>query len=112
MVDAVKTPRVAANVIGTRPPRVGALYVGRREGRQIVYAGKIRVGLPLKAAAEMRSLLPPAVKRKVTLLRPEIEAEVAYSNVTADGVLRHGMLKGLRYDLQSAGPGLRAVGEP
>ena len=30
---------------------------------------------------------------------PQLQAEVAYSNVTADGMLRHGILKGLRLDL-------------
>ena len=55
------------------------------------------------AVAELHSVLQPFIrakaKRKVTWLRPEIVAEVVYSNVTAGGMLRHGMLKGLRYDL-------------
>jgi bifunctional non-homologous end joining protein LigD len=78
----------------------------------------VQIGISLEEATELRRILEPfirakpAAKRKVTWLRPEIEAEVAYSNVTASGMLRHGMLKGLRYDLQSARPGLRAVGEP
>jgi len=56
-------------------------------------------------ATELRVILEPFVRarstarRKVTWLRPEIEAEVAYSNVTPGGILRHGILKGLRYDL-------------
>jgi ATP-dependent DNA ligase len=37
-------------------------------------------------------------------VRPEISAEVSYSNVTAGGILRHGMLKGLRYDLDAGQP--------
>jgi bifunctional non-homologous end joining protein LigD len=85
---------------------VGALYVGRRAGNRVVYAGKIQVGLPLKAAAEMRALLAPLIRpekgarrRKVTWLEPKIEAEVSYTNVTAAGMLRHGILKGFRHDL-------------
>jgi bifunctional non-homologous end joining protein LigD len=96
-----------AEETGARTPRVGALYVGRRERGRIVYAGKVQIGISLEEATELRRILEPfirakpAAKRKVTWLRPEIEAEVAYSNVTAGGMLRHGMLKGLRYDLQS-----------
>jgi bifunctional non-homologous end joining protein LigD len=74
-----------ADETGSHPPRVEALYVGRPKGRQIVYAGNIQVGLPLKAAAEMRTLLEPlirpgkGVRRKVTRLEPKLEAEVSYS---------------------------------
>jgi hypothetical protein len=64
-----------------RPKRVGALYAGRRESERIVYAGKLAIGLPL-------------------WLLPRLEAEVAYSNVTSDGMLRHGPCsRGLRADL-------------
>jgi ATP-dependent DNA ligase len=38
-------------------------------------------------------------RAKKIWLQPKIEAEVSYSNVTAAGMLRHGILKGLRYDL-------------
>jgi hypothetical protein len=33
-------------------------------------------------------------------LLPQLQAEVASSNVTFDGLLRHGILKGLHYDLE------------
>src|SRR5215831_472774 len=90
---------------GSRPPRVGALFVGRREGQRIVYAGKIQVGLPLDPAAELRVTLQqfvqpkapashPLRRPKAVWLLPHLQAEVAYSNVTADGMLRHAMLKG------------------
>jgi bifunctional non-homologous end joining protein LigD len=99
-----------AEEAGSRPPRVGALYVGRREGDRIVYAGKIQVGLTLDQAAELRTTLlrfiqpkalltHPVRRPKAIWLLPQLQAEVAYSNVTADGMLRHGILKGLRYDL-------------
>ena len=38
--------------------------------------------------------------REIWLL-PHLQAEVAYTNVTADGMLRHGILKGLRPDLRN-----------
>jgi bifunctional non-homologous end joining protein LigD len=87
------------------------LYVGRRDGDRIIYAGKIQVGLPLNQATELRSTLQQFIQGKPPLshslrrpkavwLLPQLQAEVAYSNVTADGMLRHGILKGLRYDLE------------
>jgi ATP-dependent DNA ligase len=62
--------------------------------------------LTIAEATELRAMLAPlskpagsGAKRKVFWLLPQIEAEVTYSNVTASGMLRHGILKGLRYDL-------------
>ncbi len=98
-----------ADEAGSRPPRVGALYVGRRDGDRLAYAGKIQIGLTLDQAAELRATLrefaqakapvshPPRRPKAVWLLR-HLQAEVAYSNVTAESMLRHGVLKGLRYD--------------
>jgi hypothetical protein len=34
------------------------------------------------------------------VLLPQLEAEVSYSNVTAGGMLKHGIHKELRYDLE------------
>jgi hypothetical protein len=53
----------------------------------------------------MRLLLQPlirpgkGVRRKVTWLEPKLQAEVSFSNMTAAGMLRHGILKGFRHDL-------------
>jgi ATP-dependent DNA ligase len=44
-----------AGEAGSRPPRGRALYVGRRDGDRIVYAGKIQVGLPLDEACQARA---------------------------------------------------------
>jgi ATP-dependent DNA ligase len=87
------------------PTARGSALCRRREGKRIVYAGKIQVGLPLKAAAETCTLLEPlirprkGVRRRVIWLEPKLEAEVSYSNMTAAGMLRHGILKGFRHDL-------------
>jgi bifunctional non-homologous end joining protein LigD len=93
-----------AEEAGSRPPRVGALYVGRRDGDRLLYAGKIQTGLTPRAALEplMKATLSnPVRKPKAILLKPKLQAEVARSNVTADGMLRHGTLKGLRHDLKA-----------
>jgi bifunctional non-homologous end joining protein LigD len=97
-----------ADEAGARPPRVRALYVGRRERGRIVYAGKIQTRLTIGEVTKLRAMLAtlskPAgsgTRRKVIWLLPRIEAEVTYSNVTAGGMLRHGILKGLRYDLKA-----------
>ena len=62
------------------------------------------------ARCELRATLPQFIQSKPPLshslrrpkavwLLPQLQAEVAHSNITADGMLRHGILKGLRYDL-------------
>ena len=60
--------------------------------------------LPRKLRTVLESLIRPprsTRKAKVTWLLPQIEAEVSYTNVTAGGMLRQGILKGLRYDLKA-----------
>jgi bifunctional non-homologous end joining protein LigD len=46
---------------GSRAPRVGAPYVGWRDGDRLAYAGKIQVGLTLDQAVELRTTLQQLV---------------------------------------------------
>jgi len=55
----------------------------------------------LQQFAQPKSAVSHPLRRpKAVWLLPQLQAEVAYSNVTADGMLRHGVLKGLRHDLK------------
>jgi ATP-dependent DNA ligase len=66
-------------------------------------ATSFRAGQPRGDLAGQLTKAPvshPLRKPKPVWLLPQLQAEVAYSNVTADGMLRHGILKGLRYDLK------------
>lgn len=96
--------------LGARPRRIASLYVGRREGDKLLYAGKVQSGYSLEAAREVREALDPYIRRqtplsqpivkpKATWVEPVVDAEVAYSSTTDAGLLREAVFKGLREDL-------------
>jgi bifunctional non-homologous end joining protein LigD len=96
--------------LGARPRRIASLYVGRREGDRLLYAGKVQSGYSLEAAREVREALDPYIrpktplsepvaKPKATWVEPVVDAEVAYSSKTDAGLLREAVFKGLRDDL-------------
>lgn len=96
--------------LGAKPRKIASLYLGRREGNRLLYAGKARSGYTELAAREVRERLDPLIikksplsepikKPKATWVRPEVDAEVQYSSITDDGLLREAVFKGLREDL-------------
>lgn len=95
--------------LGAHPRRIASLYIGRREGDRLLYAGKARTGYTLDAARRVRErldpliirkspLTAPIVKPKATWVIPEVLAEIEFSRVTDRGVLREAVFKGLRED--------------
>ena len=79
--------------LGVKPRRIASLYVGRREGERLLYAGKVRSGYTETVARDLRERLDPFVRKdpplsepikkpKATWVEPVIEAEIAYSTVT------------------------------
>ena len=98
--------------LGASPRKIASLYVGRWEGGRLLYAGKARSGYTEEIARDMRERLDPLIikhsplsvpvkKPKATWVKPEVEAEIAYSSVTADGILREAVFRGIREDLAS-----------
>ena len=96
--------------LGARPRRIASLYIGRRDGDRLVYAGKVPSGYSLAVAQEVREALDPYIqtrsplttpvkKPKATWVQPVIDAEVAYSSLTDHGLVREAAFKGLRDDL-------------
>jgi bifunctional non-homologous end joining protein LigD len=96
--------------LGARPRRVASLYVGRREGDKLFYAGKVRTGYTEQSARELRERLDPLIRKssplskpvnkpKATWVEPEVDAEVEYGALTDDGLLRAAVFKGFRDDL-------------
>jgi bifunctional non-homologous end joining protein LigD len=96
--------------LGARPRKIASLYVGRREGDQLLYAGKARSGYTEAIAREMRERLDPLIVRhsplsahvkkpKATWVKPLVQAEIEYGGITDDGLLREAVFKGLRDDL-------------
>src|SRR4051812_8700958 len=103
--------------LGARPRKIASLYVGRWDGDRLVYAGKARSGYTEAVARELRERLDPLIRKttplsvpvkkpKATWVEPEVDAEIEYSAVTDDGLLRAAVFKGLRDDL--AAPRVKA----
>jgi bifunctional non-homologous end joining protein LigD len=106
---------------------VDALVVGHYEGRRLLAAGKVRAGLtpvlrrqlyealaPLSVATCPFANLPSARTGRwgegitaedmstLTWVKPRVVAEIAFTEWTAGGSLRHGAFVGLRTDKRAA----------
>jgi bifunctional non-homologous end joining protein LigD len=79
--------------LGAKPRRIASLYIGRREGDTLVYAGTVPSGYSLPVAREVREALDPYIQSrsplttpvrtpKATWVQPVMEAEVAYTSLT------------------------------
>ncbi|MFL6790095.1 MAG: DNA ligase D [Bradyrhizobium sp.] len=97
--------------LGAKPRKIASMYVGRREGGKLVYAGKVRTGYTESTARELRERLDPLIRKssplsvpvrkpKATWVEPEVDAEVEYRALTDDGLLREAVFKGMRDDLE------------
>jgi bifunctional non-homologous end joining protein LigD len=89
--------------------RLGALLVGYWEGSKLRYAGKVGTGFTELTLDRLGDELehrerssPPFVAddlpRAARWAEPELVAEIAFSEWTRDGKLRHPRYQGLRYD--------------
>jgi len=91
---------------------IGSLLCGYYDGGRLVYAGKVGTGFSMRVLAELYKSLAaieqavspfePAPAKALTGPRhwvaPQLVAEVAFSEWTADGRLRHPSFQGLRLD--------------
>ena len=89
--------------------RWDGLYIGRRKGKDLVYAGKVDHGFDKTSAAELRRRLTPLIRRsqpyskhiahKGIWVEPDLMAEIEYRAKSTEGKVRHPFFKGLREDL-------------
>ncbi|HEY0467705.1 MAG TPA: DNA ligase D, partial [Polyangiaceae bacterium] len=91
---------------------LGALLLGVRKDEQLVYSGRVGTGFTDRSLKDLHQRLAPleldkpnlknaprgAEVRGVHWVQPELVAEVAYTAITHDGLLRHPTFKGLRED--------------
>jgi bifunctional non-homologous end joining protein LigD len=88
------------------PTGVAALYLGRQEGKDLVYSGKVGTGWSRTVSCQIRKkldtvvssaskLTKPIREPKATWVEPAFLAEVEYRDITADGMLRAPSFKGL-----------------
>jgi bifunctional non-homologous end joining protein LigD len=88
------------------PTGVAALYLGKKEGKELVYMGKVGTGWSRTTSAQIRKALDTVVspkqkltksikKPKATWVEPKFFAEVEYRDITSEGLLRGSSFKGL-----------------
>ena len=95
--------------ITTRQPAIGALLLGVRTGTGYVYAGKVGTGFDDAERARLFRQLSGEVTSTPSVVdaprsktshwvQPRLVAQVAFTEWTRDGRLRHPIYKGLRED--------------
>jgi bifunctional non-homologous end joining protein LigD len=85
------------------------IYLGRRKGEDLVYAGKVDHGFDKASTIALRQRLTPLIRKtqpytkriahKAIWVEPELLAEIEYRARSAEGKVRHPFFKGLREDL-------------
>jgi bifunctional non-homologous end joining protein LigD len=100
---------------GRASERIGSLLIGVHDGPALLRAGRVGTGFTHAEAERLARLLAPlrsptspfatggpAIPRGAIFTRPELVAEVEFSEWTAAGSLRHPSYKGLRDDKPAA----------
>jgi bifunctional non-homologous end joining protein LigD len=88
------------------PSGVAALYLGKQEGKHLVYMGKVGTGWSRTVSSQIRKQLDTVVspkskltktirKPKATWVEPKFYADVEYRDITSEGLLRASSFKGL-----------------
>jgi ATP-dependent DNA ligase len=110
---AILDGEVAVLMPGGSRTGFGALLVGYYDQGRLVYAGKVGTGYTERMLAELRARLDRLLQRTSPFqpepprawtgprrhwVKPELVGEVAFSEWTADGRLRHPSFQGLRLD--------------
>ena len=85
------------------------IYVGRRKGKDLVYAGKVDHGFDTASAKDLQARLKPLIRKtqpyakkiahRGIWVEPSLLAEIEYRARSAEGKVRHPFFKGLREDL-------------
>ncbi|WP_407180424.1 non-homologous end-joining DNA ligase [Bradyrhizobium sp. STM 3562] len=85
------------------------IYLGRRKGDDLAYAGKVDHGFDKVSAADLQRRLKPLIRKtqpyakrvahKGIWVEPKLLAEVEYRAKSAEGKVRHPFFKGLREDM-------------
>jgi bifunctional non-homologous end joining protein LigD len=85
------------------------MYLARRKGNGLVYAGKVDHGFDKTSAAELRKRLEPLVRKtqpyakriahRGIWVEPKLHADIEYRAKSAEGKVRHPFFKGPREDL-------------
>jgi bifunctional non-homologous end joining protein LigD len=88
------------------PTGVAALYLGKQDGNELSYLGKVGTGWSRTVSSQIRKqldtvvspkskLTKPIRKPKATWVEPKFFADVEYRDITSEGLLRASSFKGL-----------------
>lgn len=88
------------------PSGVAALNLGKKEGKELVYMGKVGTGWDRTTSGKIRKALETVVspkqkltkpirKPKATWVEPKFFADIEYRDITSEGLLRASSFKGL-----------------
>ncbi|EJN16280.1 DNA polymerase LigD-like ligase domain-containing protein [Bradyrhizobium sp. YR681] len=88
------------------PSGVAALYLGKKEGKDLVYMGKVGTGWDRSTSGKIRKALDTVVSPKsklskqlknpkATWVEPVFSAEIEFRDITSEGLLRASSFKGL-----------------
>jgi bifunctional non-homologous end joining protein LigD len=85
------------------------IYLGRRKGDDLVYAGKVDHGFDKSSTAELQARLKPLIRKTQPYAKkiahhgiwvePSLLAEIEYRAKSAEGKVRHPFFKGIREDM-------------
>jgi bifunctional non-homologous end joining protein LigD len=85
------------------------LYLGRRKGDDLIYAGKVDHGFDTASANDLQARLKPLIRKtqpyskkiahRGIWVEPSLLAEVEYRAKSAEGKVRLPFFKGIREDL-------------
>ena len=108
MGQIIKVQSGKFSVIGyiKDPTGVAALYLGKREGKDLVYIGKVGTGWSRTVSSQIRKqldtvispkakLTKPVRKPRATWVEPKFLADVEYRDITSEGLLRQSSFKAL-----------------
>jgi bifunctional non-homologous end joining protein LigD len=85
------------------------IYLARRKGNELIYAGKVDHGFDAASAKDLQARLKPLTRKtqpytkriahRGIWVEPSLLAEIEYRAKSAEGKVRHPVFKGLREDL-------------
>jgi bifunctional non-homologous end joining protein LigD len=89
------------------PTGVAALYLGKREGNDLVYMGKVGTGWSRTVSSQIRKQLDTVVspkskltklvrKPKATWVDPVFVADIEYRDITSEGFAQGKLVQGAR----------------
>jgi bifunctional non-homologous end joining protein LigD len=85
------------------------IYLARRRGKDLIYAGKVDHGFDRTSAADLRKRLTPLIRKtqpytkriahRGIWVEPQLLAEIEYRAKSAEGKVRHPFFRGVREDI-------------